>query len=196
MKIKTSLFLICFFGIWSSVSAQSFAVDKKASIISGSVSFTSQGGEIFEDLDGNKVTSFTFTPNFNHFITKNFFIGGSLELSTESQGDYSSNGFGIGPQIGYAFGGPQSKAYPYLDLGILYYKVNADYGGGDSMQLSGSDILLGFGVIVPIKAHIGLIFEGGYQMLNLNDKDTDSSYSGNIFSIAVGIAGLIFQNPN
>lgn len=196
MKIKIILIVICFSGLSSIVSAQQYAIDKKATIISGSGSFMSQGGDLFEDIDGNKATTFTFTPNINHFITKNFFIGGSLEFSTESQGDYKSNGIGIGPQIGYAFGGPQSKAFPYFDLGIRYYIMNADYGSGDYIQFSGSDISLGFGVIVPIKAHIGFIFEGGYHMMDLKDKDSNDSYSGNIFSIGVGIAGLLFENAN
>ena len=169
-------------------------LDKKATIISGSASFTSQGGDIFEDANGKKATTFNFNPSINHFITKNFFIGGSLEFSTESQGDYKSNGVGVGPQIGYAFGGPQNTAFPYLDLGFRYYSMSADFGSGNDMQFGGSDIALGFGVIVPIKSHIGLIFEGGYHMLSLKDKDTSDSYSGNIFSIGVGIAGLLFQN--
>jgi len=196
MKIKIILIAIFFGGLSSTVSAQQYAIDKKATIISGTGIFTSQGGDLFEDNDGNKALTFIFTPSINHFITKNFFIGGSLEFSTESQGDYKSNGIGIGPQIGYAIGGSQSKAFPYLDLGIRYYKMNADYGFGDNYQFSGSDISLGFGVIVPIKAHIGLIFEGGYHMLDLKDKDSNNSYSGNIFSIGVGIAGLLFEHEN
>jgi hypothetical protein len=195
MKIKIIPFIICFIGLSSAVLAQQYSIDKKATIISGSASFMSQGGDIFEDSDGNKATTFNITPTINHFITKNFFIGGSLEFSTESQGDYKSNGIGIGPQIGYAFGGSQSKAFPYLDLGIRYYKMYADYGS-DDFQFSGSDISLGFGVIVPIKDHIGLIFEGGYNMLDVKDKDTNDNYSGNIFSIGVGIAGLLFKNEN
>jgi hypothetical protein len=196
MKNKIMLLIICFIGLCLTVSAQQYAIDKKATIISGTGSFMSQGGDLFEDTDGNNITTITFTPNINHFITKNFFIGAGIEFSTESQGDYKSNAIGIGPQIGYVFGGPQSKALPYLDLGILYYKMNVDYGFADDFQISGSDIYLGFGVIVPIKAHIGLIFEGGYHMLDLKDKDSDDTSSGNILSIGVGIAGLLFQNAN
>jgi len=196
MKIKIILFILCFSTLSFTISAQQYAVDKKATIISVSGSFMSQGGDLFEDIDGNKATTITFTPTLNHFITKNFFIGGSLEFSSQSQGDYSSNGIGIGPQIGYALGGPQSKAFPYLDLGIRFYQMNADFGAGDDYQFSGSDIFFGGGVIVPIRAHIGLIFEGGYHMLDLKDKDSDENYSGNIISIGVGIAGLIFHSTN
>ena len=174
------------------ISAQEYAVDKKATIILGTGSFLSQGGDLFEDMDGNKATSFSFTPSINHFITKNLYIGGSLEFTAEAQGDYNLNGVGIGPGIGYAIGGPQSQAFPYLELGTLYYKMSMDYGSGDDYQFSGSDIYLGFGVIIPIKEHIGLIFGGAYHMMDLKDKDFDENYSGNVFSIAVGISGLIF----
>ncbi len=196
MKNISILFTICLCVLSSTVSAQQYAIDKKATIILGSGSFMSKGGDLFEDIDGNKATAFTFKPSLDHFITKNFFIGGSLEFSTESQGDYSYNGIGIGPHIGYAFGGPQSQVFPFLELGILYYRMNADYGSGDDSQFSGSDISLGFGVIVPIKEHIGLIFGGGYHMMDLKDKDFDDNYSGNVFSVGIGIAGLLFQNAN
>jgi hypothetical protein len=195
MKIKTILAVIFISVLFREVSAQQYAVDKKATIISGSLSFTSQGGDLFEDFDGNKATTFSFTPNINHFITKNIFFGGSLELTTESQGDYKFTGTGIGPQIGVAFGGSQNKAYPYLDLGLRYYTMKSDFGSGSDVKFSGSDLSLGFGVIVPLKSHIGLIFEGGYHMMNLKDKDSKDSYSGKIFSIGAGIAGLLFKDP-
>ena len=194
MKIRIILFVLCFSGLSFTVSAQEYAIDKYATIISGSGSFMSKGGVLFEDIDGNNSTNFTFAPNINHFITKNFFIGGGFEFSTESQGDYKAYGKGIGPQIGYAFGGPESTVFPYLDLGIRYYILNYDNGPGDYLRVSGSDISLGFGVIIPVKAHIGLIFEGGYHMLDLSDKENNDSYSGNIFSVGVGISGLLFKD--
>lgn len=194
MKIKSMLFIISLIGQSFIVSAQQYAIDKKATIITGSGILMSQGGDLFEDTDGNNATTITFAPTIDHFIIKNLFIGGGIEFSAKSQGDYSSNAIGIGPQIGYVFGSPNSTALPYLDLGIRYYKMNVDYGVGDDSQISGSDIILGFGVIIPVKKHIGLIFEGGYHMMDLKDKDSDDSDSGNILSIGIGIAGLLFHN--
>jgi len=193
MRTRIILFIILSGWLSSIVNGQQYVVDKKATIISGSASFMSQGGDLYE-VDGNNATTFTFAPNINHFITKNIFIGGSLEFTTESQGDYKSNGIGIGPQIGLALGGSQNKVFPYFDLGIRYYRMKSDYSSDFDIQFSGSDISLGFGIIVPVKAHIGLIFEGGYHMQDLKAKDYDESYSGKIFSIGIGIAGLIFQS--
>lgn len=196
MKTKCMLLIFCS-GLFLNFAAQQYAIDKKATIISGMGIFSSQSGDLFEDTNGNGYTTVTFNPTVNHFVTKNFFLGGGFEISTESQGTYHSNAIGIGPQLGYALGGPNSLVYPYLDLGISYYLMNADYGMNDNYHISGSDIAFGFGVIVPVKSHIGLIFEGGYHSINLKDKDSNQSYSGNIFSLGLGVAGLLFQStPN
>ncbi|MBE0679837.1 MAG: hypothetical protein IH592_13840 [Bacteroidales bacterium] len=194
MKIERMLFVACLIGQCFIVSAQQYATDKKATIIAGTASFMSSGGDLFEDLEGNNSTSINISPVLNHFIIKNLYIGGGIELVAESQGDYSYNGIGLGPQVGYMFGGPQSKAIPYLDLGLRYYRMNMDYGSGDDFQLSGSDLAVSFGVLIPIKTHIGLYFEGGYHIMDLKDKDSAESFSGNVLSIGVGIAGLFFNS--
>lgn len=193
MKITNVFVLICL-GLCSIVSGQEYAIDKKATIISGTASLMNQGGDLFEGSNGKHATTITFTPNINHFITRNFFVGGGIELSNQSQGNYKSNSISIGPQIGYAFGNSSSKAFPYIDLGIRYYSSteNFDAMSGD-LKITGSEILLGFGVIVPVNTHIGLIFEGGYQKLNIKNKQYNIESSGNIFSMGVGIAGLLFK---
>lgn len=195
LNMKNNFFFTVMFliGITSITCGQEYAVDKGATFIAGTFSLMSQGGDMFLDSDNNKVTTITLTPSINHFVTKNFFIGGGIELSNESQGDYSSKSIGLGPQIGVAFGNINSKAFPYIDLGLRYYSMNMDFGGSyGKSQTSGSDLILGCGVLIPIKSHIGLVFEGGYHMLNLKDKDVNSKYSGKILSLAVGIVGILF----
>lgn len=174
------------------VSAQEFATDKKAIIIAGSASFTSAGGDFFEDSDGNKANSFTFSPNVDYFISKNFFIGGTLDFATQTQGDFTTDGFGVGPEVGYTFGSAESKAIPYLEAGVLYYQLNSDFDSGDDIRSVGSNITLGFGVIVPVEEHIGVTFGAGYNMLSLKDQDSGDRYTGRLFSVSVGIAGLLF----
>jgi hypothetical protein len=184
-KIKNILIITLFIGIVSDIMAQEYAIDKRATIIAGTSILTLQGGDLFNNSEGKGVTNFSFTPTVNHFVTKNLFIGLGVGFSSVSQGDYRTKAFGIGPQLGYAFGESTSTAFPFLDLGIRYYKNATDYGVGNT-QRSGSDISLGFGFIFPVKNHIGIIFEGGYHLLKLD------SNSGNFFSMGIGIAGLIF----
>lgn len=193
MKIKRWLFITCLIGQCFIVSAQQYATEKKATIIAGRASFMSSGGAIFEDFDGNKTTNFNITPVISHFITNNFYVGGRIEIAAHSQGNGSSNAIGVGPHLGYMFGGPQSTALPFLDLGIDYYKMNIDYAGEDSVFL-GSNIALGFGVIIPVKTHIGLVFDGEFNVIDLKDRDSNDTMCGNIFSIGIGIVGLLFQS--
>ncbi|WP_297100160.1 outer membrane beta-barrel protein [uncultured Draconibacterium sp.] len=191
MKLKPLLFAFALLVSTSSLFAQEFAVDKGATFISGVASFTSQGGELFEDYDGNNASTFNLSPSVNYFVGKNFFIGGGLEFAHEKQGDYKSNNIGLGPQIGYAFGNEKSTAFPYFDIGLRYYGMSVDYGSGNS-EGSGTDIFLGAGIVVPVKSHLGITFEAGYHMMDINEKESDTSYSGNIFAIGIGIVGLLF----
>lgn len=167
MKLKSLFFAFVFLISTSNLFAQEFAVDKGATFISGVASFTSQGGELFEDYDGNNASTFNLSPNVNFFVAKNFFIGGGLEFAHEKQGDYTSNNIGLGPQIGYAFGNENSTAFPYFDVGLRYYGMSVDYGSGNS-EGSGTDIFLGAGIVIPVKSHLGITFEAGYHMMDIN----------------------------
>ena len=191
MKTRLSLTVLFILFLLNVGFTQEYAVDKGATMIAGSVSFSSSGGELFEDYDGNSDNVFSLSPTINYFVGKNFFIGGGLEFSTETQGDYKSNSIGVGPQIGYAFGNQESKVFPFVDLGLRYYGMSVDYGSGNS-EGSGRDIFLGAGMIFPVRSHLGLTFEAGYHMLNIKEKDYDENYSGNVLGISIGIVGLLY----
>ncbi len=176
----------------AAASAQEFATDKSAVIISGSGSFMSQGGDLFEDTEGNKLTNFSFDTGINYFLEKNLFLSANFGFSTQAQGDQSYHGVGLGPGIGYVFSNAASKVLPYVEVGFLYQSMNYDFGSGDNTQFTGSDIYYGFGLIVPIKDHLGLIIGSSYHMMNLNNKDLDDSFFGSTFSVSIGFAGLLF----
>ncbi|TKG95212.1 porin family protein [Puteibacter caeruleilacunae] len=191
MKLK-SLAIICVLLLGAgNLFAQEYAVDKGAYLISGTVSFSNMNGELFEDYNGDGVTAFQLAPKVNYFVAKNFFVGGGLDWSHQKQGDVKTNNIGFGPQFGYAFGDENSTAYPYLDAGLRYYGVKVDSGSSDS-KASGTEIFFGAGIVVPVRSHIGITFEAGYHIMNLEDKDSDVSASGNIFGIGIGISGLLF----
>jgi hypothetical protein len=69
--------------------------------------------------------------------------------------------------------------------------MNIDYGS-DNSEGSGTDIFFGAGIVVPVKSHLGITIEAGYHMMDIKEKETDTSYSGNIFAIGIGIVGLLF----
>lgn len=197
MKTKFLFYIMFFVVVSSTLTAQQSATDRKATIISGSVSFSNQIGDLFSE--SKNLIRVSFAPNVNRFVLKNLFIGGGLEFLYNQQYNFNSNAIAIGPQIGYTFGNSNGPVLPYVDLGIRYYNMKQVYFSSGVYKLSGSQIEFGFGAIVPLKTHIGLIFQGGYQIVELKRKEFDYNtsgrfFSGRIFSIGIGIAGLIFKD--
>ncbi len=197
MKLNRILLLICIAILTQSAYCQNFALDKGAFFVSGMGSFTNQGGDLFEDSGDNRLTTVSLIPSTNYFITKNFFIGAGLEFASQSQDDKSISTIGIGPQIGYAIGNENSTAYPYLNAGIRYYRMDMEYGGYDflgnnELAISGIDTFLGVGVLVPIKKHFGFVIEGSYHVTSLKENGTSESLLGNTFSFSFGFVGFIF----
>ncbi|MBN1822301.1 MAG: hypothetical protein JXR31_13360 [Prolixibacteraceae bacterium] len=192
MKIKNLLFTLCFLTIAVVTNGQTFAIDQGAIWVGGMASFTSSGGDLFE-YDGDRASTITLAPTVNYFIVPNIFIGGSLEVSNSKQGDYKDTGFGIGPQVGYVIGNESSTSFPFIDAGAKLHTSKSEYGSYDS-KTSGTDIFVGAGIVLPVAGHIGFTVEAAYHMMKLKEKDADDSYSGNIFSIGIGITGLLY-NP-
>lgn len=62
MKFKTLITTIVLMAYASTLFAQEFAVDKGETFLVRLVSFSSQGGELFEDYDGNNATTFNLAP--------------------------------------------------------------------------------------------------------------------------------------
>lgn len=94
---------------------------------------------------------------------------------------------GIGPSLGYAIGQADSKSYPYLATEIRYYSI-----GVNDQLVSGTDIVVGGGLIIPAREHLGIVVEVGYHIMNLKRDNWKESKSGNIISIGIGVAGLLF----
>lgn len=190
MKTYTLILVLSIFCI--SLFSQESAVSRGAFILSGTASFSSSGGDLFEDMDNNALKSITLTPSLNAFVVNNFFMGLSAEMSSESQGDYRASTTGFGPQIGYAFGDSNSEAFPFISAGINAYSMAYDYGNNNDGNITGRDIHFNFGMIVPVKSHIGIVLEGSYHMLNLTEKSLNVSGTGAIFTFAIGVVGLLF----
>ena len=184
-RIILSILLLSFIATFA--FSQEFAVDKGGFILSGTGSFTSQGGDLYEDFEGNRLSTFSLTSAANYFVVRNVFIGAGISYNRISQGDSSMSTIGIGPTVGYAFGKAEGKSYPYVATGIHFHSL-----GFDGETTSGTNILISAGMIFSVKKHLGLVLEIGYNFQNLKHEDWDESMSGNAFVISIGIAGLIF----
>jgi outer membrane protein W len=192
MKLKNLLLICTILGLHVVAKGQGFAIGKGASMITGLASFSSSGSDNVSDSPlgsmSQTVTALSFTPSIDYFIFNNFFVGGDLGYSNQNSSISKITELAIGPEIGYAFGHEDSKVFPYLNAGWNYINYKINETSISISSLSGSGVSFGFGVIVPVKSHIGLVLEGKYNIINY----TESSQSVNVFSLNFGLVGLLF----
>ena len=91
-----------------SAFAQSFPTDKGSKMVSGSFSFSSMGGDLYEE-DGDRIMLIQFTPSVSYFTEPGFAFGGKLMLLRYSIGDHSLTAWSIGPQLLYFLGENKPK---------------------------------------------------------------------------------------
>lgn len=174
----------------SSLFSQSYPVDKGSTMIMGSFSFSSSGGELYESGDGDRLTSFELSPMLGYFIVPGFSIGLQFTYSNLSQGDASLSSWGVGPEIAYFIGGNEAKekikgvTYPFLTAS--YYIMGDTYSSGSSdRSQSGSKFRLGVGIDHLITESVGLFGLLAYDMDTEKPEDGESE-SGNQIGVYAG----------
>jgi len=182
------LFVICMFFILGSGFAfsQNFSTDKGAMILGGTASFTSEG---FEG-ESRRSTSIMIKPVFDYFIMQNLFVGGSLGMYYSSNSSFDNTDVGIGPEIGYAFGGANSSMFPFLKAGFNYFSLSTTNNGSKSTS-SITVITLGGGMVFEIIKHIGIVGFLSYNIIN--QPNEFYSKSSNTIELSFGFYGLIYK---
>lgn len=165
--------------------AQSYPIDKGSYLLGGTVSFTSQGDD---DDDGERLTTLELNPSFAYFVTPGLALGADMFYVSREFIGRSSTSTGIGPQLAYYFGGPTSKSYPFLAVGVSY--TSMDFG----VTYSGFGADLSGGMVFMVARNVGLTTEAFYQVLSLSaDTDFgDDEFSTNAIGIRGGVTAFIF----
>lgn len=187
------VFFACFFSA-GLLQAQEYATDKGAGLFNITGNFSSSGGSLFEDSHGHYSNSAIFGLGASRFVARNVFLGLGFGYGRQSQGDWYSTTYGIGPHIGLAAGGQKSQGFPFITFGVRYYGANfkTDIWSGNTVEAVGSDIFGGLGIVIPIRKYVGLTFEGNYHALSLNDQN-DHHYGGKIFMLGIGLIGVFYK---
>lgn len=197
-KIFTLLCVLVFTLILahSSAFAQSYHTDKGSKIIAGEFSFSNSGGDLYENSDGDRLTSVGFDPFISYFLTPGLALGGYFSLSSASQGDWSATAWGIGPRIIYFIGGSKSistvkgTTNPFLDAAFLYLTRTSKYDS-EEYSASGTKIRFGGGVLHMISESVGLFCEAAYSIDSMKPEDEDSE-SGSEFNITAGLSFFLY----
>lgn len=205
-------FLFLFFFIQSKTYSQEFPTDTGSKLIFGNIVFSSAGGDLYENADEDRVSSFTATPSFSFFVSPGLAIGGKGLYSYSGQGKNSETTFGIGPHIIYFFNAGEK---PEKISGTTYFYTGAafmylhnvieeefelyDYMGfptndtdTDEYSTSGFAVSFGLGIIHMMSNSVGLDFELGYEIDSITPESADESISGNKINLLVGIIAFLY----
>ncbi len=174
--------------------AQDMPVRKGNWMIDGSLGFSSSGGDLYENADGDGTTTITIAPEAMYFLMDQLGVGLVLNYSSTSQGDESSSDLSIGPRVAYFFKTGDPKFYPFLGAGVFFGSHSHDNGvdgaGHSEYTNSMTTIAVSGGVMYMVNTHVGLSAFLNYEMVSLKyDEDLkyqDDTRDGNIFSIMVG----------
>jgi hypothetical protein len=177
--MKRLFFIVVSLFLFNNLFAQEYASDKGAMIINGSASFSSMGGQLYEDSGHKRTTNLSLIPSVDYFLLRNLFVGGTLEYTSRNQSGATSYTAGVGPDIGYVAGKPESKVFPFITTGLLYLWGPGGY--------STNEYFIGVGVIVPVQKHIGITFGATYHSEKINNTP------GDIFAMTVGLNGLLYK---
>lgn len=168
-----------------------YAVDKGSNMFGITAGFINASGDLYEDAEGNSSSTILIMPNLAHCFVPNFGFGGDLLLLHYKQGDAGESLLGLGPKAMFFFGGNDSKAYPYLTLGLYYVRNTTDYGKYD-YTVSGTRFKFGGGASIMIVSHLGLLMEASYNWDNLKGEKAKKSEDGSMVIVSMGLAGFTF----
>lgn len=109
-------------GVVGPIQGQESAIDRGSIILGGQVGFSSIGGDQFADRQNAIVIS----PNVQFFVVPHLAVGGNVRLAYISGSGASIAQYGIGPRLGYYFGAPESRVYPFVAVTVAMDRV--DFG--------------------------------------------------------------------
>lgn len=184
---KRALAVLAFVAIAAPLSAQDYAIDQGALVLDGTISYSSDGGELFENAEGDRANTALLNPSVLYFVSPGLAIGGELYVENASQGDFSVTTIGVGPELTYFFGGPESTVYPFLSAGLSYASLSSDF-----FDASGIGFGFGAGAAFMLTTSVAITGGGAYQISNLSVDQTDATLSGNTFRLELGVAAFLF----
>lgn len=169
-------------------------IDKGSLIVGGGAAFSSMGGELYEDGNGDGVTILLLAPEVGTFVAPNVAISAQLVYGSVSFGDDKISAVGIGPRIRYYFGQPQPSGlvkgttYPYMTASFLWGQLDVDDDDGYSL----TSYSFGGGITYMMANSVGLFGEINFRNDSIKEDDYESE-SGSSLGIWAGFTLFIWE---
>lgn len=122
--------------------SQNSPVAEGRNMVMGSFSFSSAGGNYFEDEEDNRTQEWTVHPGGGHFISDGLLLGFHMEGRWFAQGDFTRVSYAVGPVLEYYWdnseaGAVQGELLPYMGLGYLWGQDRDESPAGKTKYNSG-----------------------------------------------------------
>lgn len=153
----------------------------------GTVSVTSQGGELYENTAGDRVNTVLLNPSVLYFVAPGVALGGELYVENASQGDVSVTTIGVGPTIAYFFGDSDSSVYPFVGANVVYSSLSTD-----GFDASGFGFGLAGGADFMLTESVAITAQLDYSIENLSVDQANEAFSGNTLRLMLGVAAFLF----
>jgi len=170
------------------------AIDKGSVIIGGGAAFSSLGGDLYEDGDGNGVTILLFAPECGAFVTSHLALSGQLIIGQLKRGDDKLYAIGVGPRLRYYFGQKSQSGslkgttYPYLTGAFVWGQYNDE----DNDKHTATAFSFGGGITHMMANSVGLFAEVNYRADKFKQADKDSE-SGTSINLMAGFTLFLWE---
>jgi len=186
-------------------NAQDNPTDAGVYGLDGSLSFRSQGGDLYA-AEGDRQTTFSLQPTGFYFLQPNVAVGGQLRLSRSSQDVATSTTLGLGPSVTYYLGKPDAEVLPFVGANLLLLRQRAtvdlgtvDIGFGEPVDLGEEEITLtgaafdlNAGFTYMLARNVGVTTAAFFLYERLGGDDVPDAQTGNTVGVQVGITAFIF----
>ena len=184
-----STIILCF--AFSAIAGTT-PVDKGSYILGGSVSFTSMGGDLYEDANGESQSVFLVAPEFGYFFSPGFMGGAIVEFSSYSIHGENYSDFMFGPMVAYYFNAAnitddaKGTVLPYLKAFAMF--------GSTELGTDGSWTKFGGkgGINYFLSNAVAVDFGVQFYSDSFKPDGADESTTGTVFSFGAGIKAFIF----
>jgi hypothetical protein len=197
MSIRiASVAVLCSFLVSGLSSAQDHPIDPGVFGLDGTVSFRSQGGDLYS-VEGDRQTTAAIEPGGFYFIAPGVAVGGQLRLARSSQDVGTSTTLGIGPSALYYFGEPDAEVLPFVGANLLLLRQSGtvDLGsidlGEQEVTVTGLAFDIQAGFTYMLARNVGVTTAAFFLYERLGGDNVETQ-TGNTVGVQVGITAFIF----
>lgn len=168
-------------------------IDKGSVILAGDIFFQSQSGDLYENYQGDALTTISVMPSVSFFVVPGLAIGGNAEVFSLSQGGRSQTLYLVGPTVGGYFNMTRTRTEV---KGSIYTYIEALFMFGG--MTNGSDIqILNYGgmggVMVMLSNAVAADFNILFQGESWKPDDANESTTGTTLRFGVGISAFLWD---